>query len=313
MDFELRETERKKDNSPEDRAAWLRLRLGLGQFEEGQLEFLALCGDAGAVSAGFLREPSFLARVAGLLEFGPRAALTALAIAAVEVSKTQGGLEAIYEFGVRVAMAVDAFESKGLAPVTWRPVDRSAVNIHGVVQQVQAAMEENIGAEVFGAAVQAVRGLDNIPRLEGELTAAVWTELRRWAENGGGRWRPEGHTQDPEPMTVGSEEGFAHMAPAIPTDEFSGDEVGEFGMSSFLSPDQLGPSFWLQRAEYLETEAKQARLHVQRMADEAEEEALKQQRNAEWNIEAEAQSDEAQFNEEVDARFNEEVDTEEED
>lgn len=218
VDEQLREAERNKDQSPEKRGEWLNLKLHLGHFSVGQLEFMAHCGDGGALAAGFRREPEFLERVVGLLEFGPRPLFVALAAMSLEVDKLHRSenpnaeeIDAFKEFGLRVAMALDALDAKGVTtPNAWGKDRSSIINKGRVVEAVRETLEETIGASVFETLVAGLRAtLPLLAKHEKRISDAVWRELVKWAESGGRKWRPDGHTEDPPSLSPPTPEQLA--------------------------------------------------------------------------------------------------------
>lgn len=99
-------------------------------------------------------------------------------------------------------MALDALDAKGLvAANTWNKAEASVLDKGKVLEAVRKTFEETIGAGAFEELVAGLRAsIPLLTKYEKRICDAVWPELVKWAESGGGKWRPEGHTEDPEPL-----------------------------------------------------------------------------------------------------------------
>lgn len=227
MDFELREAERKKDHSPEDRASWLRLRMGLGHFSEGQLEFMDYCGDEGAGLVVSKRKRSLLGWFFGLIDFGPKPVVLALGSAALTVGKTDPDKAHLID------MAMAFFKgSDGLPDFAdhMTPAD-------DVMRTAMLAIGARVGELFHVAPFHMI--VEWVKTHEKSILRDATETLRRWTENGGGRYRPEGDYPEPPDIQAGGLHGVTDAPPGF----WSGDPeeiVGEPVMADFASPVSLG-------------------------------------------------------------------------
>lgn len=227
MDFELREAERKKDHSPEDRASWLRLRMGLGHFSEGQLEFMDYCGDEGAGLVVSKRKRSLLGWFFGLIDFGPKPVVLALGSAALTVGKTDPDKAHLID------MAMAFFKgSDGLPDFAdhMTPAD-------DVMRTAMLAIGARVGELFHVAPFHMI--VEWVKTHEKSILRDATETLRRWTENGGGRYRPEGDYPEPPDIQAGGLHGVTDAPPGF----WSGDPeeiVGEPVMADFAMPEQAG-------------------------------------------------------------------------
>lgn len=200
-----RELERKQDESPEDRAAWLQALVAEGRIRDSHVATLAATGDPGAALIAPKREQNlarFLADV-GACSSGVKPFFVALAALVVDLHAA---------FGVTPNESIlsaleDWFDLIGRAPNDATPSEAT---------EVVGKFVRSLSPLISAIQSQAASGLTTVAGLTAALAKANPDSLLAAAKKAVAEWALSGGETIPPLETLRAEREADRLAPAVP-------------------------------------------------------------------------------------------------